>query len=170
MLLIVTTLLMGLTAGIFYCWSISVTKGLANLADMEYVLAFQSLNREIQNPLFFICFLGLVIMLPVTTWANYEKTFSARFLLLVLATLLYFIGVMGITIVGNIPMNIQLDKFETGAATAAELSTVRRAFEGRWNTLNNIRTVCCVMSFLLVILACIKVDSLYSNKLSLGQA
>ena len=59
MLLVITTLLTGLIAGLFYCWSISVTKGLALLPDREYLLAFQQLNRAILNPLFLTAFMGL---------------------------------------------------------------------------------------------------------------
>jgi uncharacterized membrane protein len=64
MILFLSTVVMGLNAGIFYCWSVSVTTGLALLPDKEYITAFQALNRAILNPLFLLCFMGPVFLLP----------------------------------------------------------------------------------------------------------
>lgn len=153
MLLVITTLLTGLIAGLFYCWSISVTKGLALLPDREYLAAFQQLNRAILNPLFLLAFMGLVFLLPVTTWAHFHRPPSKTFWLLLAATLLYLVGVMGITMLGNVPMNDALDGFNIDAATPAQLAAKRLAFESRWNFLNNIRTCCCITSFLLTLLS-----------------
>lgn len=63
-ILVVTTLSSGLMAGLFYTWSISVTPGLAKVGTENYLQAFQSMNRAILNPAFFIFFMGLVIRLP----------------------------------------------------------------------------------------------------------
>jgi uncharacterized membrane protein len=161
MLLLLTTLLMGLTAGLFFSWSCSVTTGLALLPDKEYITAFQALNRAIQNPLFFSCFLGLVILLPLTTWMHYEKPLPARFWLLCSASVIYLVFVIGITIAGNVPMNEALDIFPVHTASAAEISAKRLAYEARWNTLNNIRTIACIICLVLTILACMN-----RNKLS----
>ena len=147
-------MIMGLTAGIFYCWSVSVTRGLALLPDKEYITAFQSLNRAILNPLFFACFFGTVILLPVSTWVSYAKPLPVRFWLLFAASLLYLIGVIGVTMGGNVPMNEALDKFNPAIVTDAEITAKRIAYEARWNMLNNIRTVTCVICLVLTLLAC----------------
>lgn len=153
MLLLVTTLVTGLIAGLFYTWSISVTPGLALLPDREYLNAFQQLNRAILNPWFLIAFMGLAFLLPITTWTQFHRPPSAAFGFLLAATLLYLIGVIGITMLGNVPMNDALDAFNIDAATPAQLAAKRAAFESRWNFLNNIRTLCCIGSFLLTLLA-----------------
>lgn len=145
---IFTTILLGLIAGIFYCWSISVTKGLALLPDKEYILAFQKLNQAIQNPLFFICFFGPVFLLPVCMWRNYNNY-------LLLATLSYYTGVMGVTIAGNIPLNNMLEAFTIQGAGIEELRSVRAQFELKWNTLNHIRTLCSLISFALTLISLI---------------
>lgn len=154
MVLLLTTTMMGLIAGLFFCWSISVTNGLAPLGDREYILAFQSLNRKIQNPVFFSCFMGLVLMLPLSTWLQYERPVPTRFWLLLAASLLYIVGVIGITAVGNIPMNDAMDVFNVDAASAAGITAKRIAFEAPWNRLNNIRTLICIVCLVLTILAC----------------
>jgi uncharacterized membrane protein len=151
MILFLTTIVMGLTAGIFYCWSVSVTPGLALLPDKEYITAFQSLNRAILNPMFLLCFMGLVLLLPLSAFTTWHKPLSAAFWLLCAASLIYIIGVMGVTMAGNVPMNDALDKFNTAAASPSDLAAARAGFEARWNFLNNIRTVSCVLSFGLTI-------------------
>ncbi|WP_343689962.1 DUF1772 domain-containing protein [Chitinophaga sp.] len=143
---ICTTILLGLIAGIFYCWSISVTKGLALLPDKEYLLAFQKLNQAIQNPLFFICFFGPVFLLPVCMWRNYS-------ICLLLATLSYYIGVMGVTIAGNIPLNNMLEAFSVQGAGIEELRAMRAQFEMKWNILNHIRTLCSLAAFILTLIS-----------------
>jgi len=153
MLLLITTIITGLIAGLFYSWSISVTKGLALLPDREYLVAFQQLNRAILNPLFLIAFMGLVFLLPITTWTQYHRSPSAAFWLLAAATIIYLVGVMGITMLGNVPMNEALDAFNIDAAIPAQLAAKRGAFETRWNFLNDIRTCCCLSSFILTVLA-----------------
>jgi uncharacterized membrane protein len=143
---IITIILLGLVAGIFYCWSVSVTRGLALLPDKAYILAFQKLNQAIQNPLFFICFFGPLILLPVCIWRNFS-------IYLLLAILSYYIGVMGVTIVGNIPLNNMLEAFSVQGAGIEELRQMRAQFELRWNTLNHIRTLCSLVSFILTLIA-----------------
>ena len=154
MILLITTVIMGLTAGIFYCWSVSVTPGIALLPDKEYITAFQQLDKAIINPLFMICFMGLALLLPVCTWVHYQKPQPLRFWLLLAASVLYIVGVVGITMTANVPMNESLSTFNTETATAAEISARRLAHEGRWNYLNNIRTFCCVICLALTVLAC----------------
>lgn len=153
MLLLITTIVTGLMAGLFYSWSISVTRGLALLPDREYLAAFQQLNRAILNPLFLFAFMGLAILLPVTTGLHYHRPPSAAFGLLIAASALYLIGVLGITMFGNVPMNESLDAFNIDTATPAQLAAKRAAFEDRWNFLNDIRTVCCLGSFILTVIA-----------------
>lgn len=154
MILLITTIIMGLTAGIFYCWSISVTPGIALLPDKEYIAAFQKLDKAIVNPLFMIGFMGLALLLPVCTWVHYQKPLPLRFWLLLGASALYIVGVVGLTMTANVPMNESLSTFNTETASAAEISARRLAHEGPWNFLNNIRTVCCIVCLTLTVIAC----------------
>lgn len=144
-----TTIIMGLIAGIFYCWSISVTKGLALLPDKEYILAFQRLNKAILNPLFFICFMGPMVLLPLCLWRYYEQP---HWWLLLLATALYFMGVMGVTMGGNVPLNNMLEAFDLQQADMGAIRQMRQQFEAKWNWLNHIRTVCSIGSFVCTLL------------------
>lgn len=153
-ILVVTAVLTALVAGLFFAWSVSITLGLLRVSDSEYVSVMQSTNRAIQNPLFFAAFFGAQIFLFVSLFFFYGQ--SSRFWLLLAATVFYTVGVMGVTIFGNVPMNNSLDRFDLKSATQEEISTHRKNYEGRWNALNNVRTISSTIAIILVIIACLE--------------
>lgn len=154
LLLIVAATTTSLMAGLFYAWSFSVTPGFQKLSDSGYIAAFQACNRAIQNPVFLVCFMGTLLLLPLCTFMHYSQPVSTRFWLLLGASLLYAIGTFGVTITGNVPMNEVMDKFDLTKASAETIAHTRAAFETRWNNLNMIRTVSSILAVLLVIMAC----------------
>lgn len=153
LLLIITAVLTALIAGLFYSYSCSVVLGLGKLTDVEYLKAMQNINREILNPLFFISFIGTAVLLPLSTFVF--RGHQPVFIFLLLATLAYLIGVFGVTVGGNVPMNDILDKFDISTSTTEAIKQMRATFENRWNFLNNIRTLFSLISILMVVCACI---------------
>ena len=153
-ILIITTLFSGLMAGLFYSWSISVTPGLAKINDVSYLQAFQSMNRAIINPLFFVVFLGLVILLPVLSYLSFQTSIHNQFWYVILATIFYFVGIMGVTIGGNVPLNNALEALQIESMTPEQMDEFRKGFENKWNRLNLIRTISSSLTFLLLVIAC----------------
>lgn len=153
--LVLATTCTALMAGLFFSYSCSVVLGLRTLPDEQYIAGMQSINRAILNPLFFIVFFGTLLLLPLCTYLNYSQPTSKRFWFLMAGTILYFVGVLGTTVIGNIPLNNALDKFNLLNATKETISSQRATFENRWNNLNNIRTVVSTLSLIFVIIACI---------------
>lgn len=152
-LLIITAVLTALIAGLFYAYSCSVVLGLGKLSDAEYLKAMQNINREILNPVFFMSFMGTAILLPLSTFLLRGE--QPVFIFLLLAALAYLIGVFGVTVVGNVPMNDQLDQFDILGSAAEAVKQMRDNFENRWNFLNNIRTAFSIISITLAVCACI---------------
>lgn len=111
----------------------------------------QSINRAIQNPVFFAAFFGAPIFLPLSAFLHYGQLMRFRFLLA--ATVIYLIGTFGVTVFGNVPLNNALDRFNLKSATKEETALQRANFERRWNSLNTIRTVSSALAVLLVVLA-----------------
>ncbi len=107
------------------------------------------MNRAIQNPLFFSCFFGAAILLPISTFL----TEPASFWQLLAASVIYWTGVMGITIFGNVPLNNRLEASPLEAASSGEIDKLRKLFEKRWTRLNHIRTLSSVIAFILVLTA-----------------
>jgi uncharacterized membrane protein len=155
MLLIITTTITGLMAGLFYSWSISVTPGIGRLGNREYLASFQAMNRAIVNPMFLICFLGAAVLLPICSFMNYGQPISNRFWFLLGASVFYIGGVIVITFAGNIPLNNALDRFDIAGSSAEQMAALRARFENKWNTLNHIRSVAATIALVLAILACI---------------
>lgn len=148
----ITTALM---AGLFFAYSCSVNPGLHRLPDTAYLAAMQSINRAILNPVFFIIFLGAPILLPLSTWLQHHQPISLRFWLLLSATLIYLVGVLGVTALGNIPLNEALDAFSIQTASAEEIAAQRAKFEVPWNNWHLVRTIASVLANILVIAACL---------------
>lgn len=155
-LLFFSALLSALVAGLLYGYSCSVNPGLNKLTDASYLQAMQSINKEILNPYFFVSFFGALIILPLTTWYGYTHLPKTCFQLLLAATIVYITGVIGVTILGNVPLNESLAKFNIKSATEMELAQHRKLFENNWNRLHFLRTIFSLLAASLTILAIVK--------------
>ena len=152
-LLLSAATLTGLLAGLFFGFEVCINGALGRLKNSEYVAAMQSINIVIQNPIFFLSFFGPVVLLPLVTILYRDDTDSGRFALLLAASILYVIGTFGLTVVGNVPLNNQLDKFDQTKASADELAEARIRYEKPWNRLHTIRTVASTIALVCVIAA-----------------
>jgi uncharacterized membrane protein len=146
-------LLTGLLAGLMYGYSCSVLKGLGNLQDDVYLRSFQSINLAIQNPYFFLSFMGNLLVLPIASWLCYKQDNAVSFYFLIAATLIYIIGVFGVTVFGNVPLNDRLANFNILTATESEISVMRKIFENPWNNYHSIRTFASIIAFGLTVLS-----------------
>lgn len=153
---IIAILLTGLIAGLFYGYDCSVIKGLGNLPDREYLSAFKSINRAILNPYFFISFMGSILVLPIAVWLSYKGGGTTSCYLLAAATIIYGVGVFGVTILGNVPLNNLVERFDIQAASQADVQALRQKIEASWNRLHHIRTYANILSFLLAIISLVK--------------
>ncbi len=142
-----------LTAGLFYAWEVSVIPGTKKISDRSYVEAMQSINRAILNPWFFVMFLGSVLSLPALSYLQYTVAVDGRFWLITAATSIYLVGMLGVTMFGNVPLNEALDKVEITILAQDELDQTRQTYEKRWNRLNKVRTVAALAAFALLLFA-----------------
>ena len=151
--LVLATLLTGLTAGLCFTWNNAVTPGVGQLPDVGYLRSFQEMNRAIINPIFLIVFFGPFFLHIANIFLF--KTSSGIILWLVMASAaLYIFGLVVVTIFGNVPLNEILDKTDLMQASAEEIKLIRDKFEVKWNRFHLIRTVSTVLSFLLLLIIC----------------
>jgi uncharacterized membrane protein len=153
-LLVIAGTLTALLAGLFFGYAVSVNGGLHRLKDSEYVAAMKSINVVILNPVFFLSFLGPVILLPWVTVLQIGSN-PARFTLLLSASLVYVLGSFGLTIFGNVPLNRNLEKFDLSKATVEEIAEARVRFERPWNRLHLFRTIASIAATVLIFIACL---------------
>lgn len=154
--LFLTILFSGLVAGLLYSYSCSVNPGLKALTNKEYLSAMQSINRSIQNPLFFLSFMGLLLLLPLCCWFAWMQQVNISFTLVLTAALIYFIGVFAVTVFGNVPLNNELENFNIINATEAGMADMRSKFESQWVKWHSVRTIASVVSFGLLVYGLIK--------------
>ena len=140
----------GLIAGLFWGWSVSVSRGLAGVSDRTYVSTMQSVNRAILNPVFLIVFMGSIFVLAGAALAAFLNGETRRGWWMTGAAITYAVGVFGITAAGNVPLNEQLDAFDLEGGTDDAVAAARRKYERPWNRLHYIRST---LSVLVVALA-----------------
>lgn len=160
--LLIATLITGLSAGLFYAWQVSVIPGTRKLSDSGYLEAMQSINREILNPWFLIIFFGPIVLMTISSISLYRLDNSQAFIWVLISAITYFIGTIGVTAFGNVPMNNTLDVLELSKLSITQLKETRMAYEVKWNQYHLIRTAFTVISFALLLWAS-KVHFINSN-------
>ena len=137
--LILATLLTGLSAGLCFTWSNAVTTGLSRLDDISYLAAFQQMNRTILNPTFFVVFLGPVLVIAASAFLH-KNSATPVVWMMIAATILYFVGVALVTVFGNVPINEVLNNTDLNTISSMDAQALRMRFEHDWVKLHQIRT------------------------------
>jgi uncharacterized membrane protein len=150
-ILVFAIFLTGIMAGIFFTWSNAVKPGIGKLSDLEYLNALQSMNRVILNGAFLIVFVGAIIAVALVPLFHFHLYPKNIFWLFICILLIYWIGVFGITVFGNIPLNEILDKTNLETITLEEIKALRSTIENKWNNFNLIRSISSGITFLLLI-------------------
>lgn len=150
-------LLTGLSAGLCFTWSNAITPGIGRLNDPGYLMSFQQMNRTILNPLFFLVFFGPSLLGAIYLYL-FKNAPSPLIWSLTFGVVIYFLGVVLVTIFGNVPLNEMLDKTDIHSASIEELKQLRERFEVKWNRLHLIRTLSSIISFLLLMIGLLQVS------------
>ena len=142
-----------LIAGVFFAFSSFVMKALARMPSHQGIAAMQSVNVVVINPTFLGTFMGtavlclLVALLAIKGWG----TPSAPFYLV--GALLYLVGTLLVTGLGNVPLN---DKRAAVSATDSTAVAVWDHYLDRWTRLNTIRTVAAAAAAMMFTLGLIR--------------
>lgn len=142
----------GFIAGLFFTWANAVMPGMKQLNDINFIAAMKAMNKEIQNLYFFLLFFGALICPVILLLLQDRNNADVSWYLLLFSISIYTVGVLLITIIGNVPLNENLDKFNCANATPDEMKAIRKSFEYSWNRLNLFRAVSSGISFILLIL------------------
>ena len=144
-----------LVSGFIFTYAIVVMPGLSNLNDKEFIRAFQVTDAVIQNnqPIFMFTWIGSIVSLLGTILTSVVGFGLSETWLVVLFSVVYLLGVHGITIAIHIPLNNNIQKVLIEELNNKALMDERVKFERKWNHFNNIRTgVSISVSLLLLIL------------------
>ena len=116
--------------------------GLSKLEDKEFIKAFQVTDGIIQNnqPIFILIWVGSIISVLCTIIVSILSLGILEAWLIILTSLIYLLGVQGITISIHLPLNKHIQNIDIDIIDSQTLSGERKNFEKKWNFFNNIRT------------------------------
>lgn len=143
----------GIVAGIFYAFSTFVMRGLGRLPAEQGIAAMNSINVTVINPMFFAAFFGTAIVCAVLGAWSLVSLFIGRepgMLCVLIGCVLYLVGVIGVTIWFNVPLNNALAAVAPQSPEGANLWS---RYLTEWTSWNHVRTVAPALAMLLFIAA-----------------
>lgn len=140
-----------LVSGIFYAFSTFVMQALGRLAPREAIAAMQSINIVVINPLFFLAFFGTGVLCVVTIAASLVPETEVSLAPALAGSVLYIFGCLGVTMVGNVPLNDKLAKVSPDDAEAELLWSSYLARWIRWNHIRTAASLAAAASFLIAV-------------------
>jgi uncharacterized membrane protein len=157
--LLLATSLCSLVAGFLFAFAAVVMPGIRSLDDTSFLRAFQVIDRVIQHnqPLFVFVWVGSVLAAIVAAGLGLWALTGVNRLLIVVAALVYLLGVQLPTGMVNLPLNNQLQRLDIATMTDTTRRRAREAFEPRWNRWNVLRTVCASLASVLLLLVLLSV-------------
>jgi len=133
-----TALGSGLVAGVFFAFSSFVMKALAKLPPAQGIAAMQSINVVVINPLFMSVLFGTAagcLAIAIQSGLRWNEPGAAWRLA---SALIYLVGVIGVTIVCNVPRN---DALATLDPTAPDSARLWAEYVSSWVAWNHVRTI-----------------------------
>lgn len=150
--LFAATLALGLIAGFFYTYEVSVMRGFARLADADFISAMQAVNATIRNPAFGASFFGAAVLSLFAAILHLRQARTAKGILIVMAALTYLLGGLILTATINVPLNQWLAA-QGPAALMADAGAIRVQYEDDWVFWNLVRTVASLTAFVMMLAA-----------------
>ncbi|WP_299963904.1 anthrone oxygenase family protein [uncultured Roseobacter sp.] len=145
-LCLVPIVLFGAIGGFFYAYSVSVMQGLDNLPEIEAIHAMQLLNQGTRNMVFLFTFLFTPIIAFGNAVALYLLDEREAAGLLLIATVIYFLGSFLPTVNINVPLNTALEALDPARLDPARAPEVWSEFHASWTFWNTIRAVMALLA------------------------
>lgn len=126
----------GLVAGVFFAFSTFVMSALARLHPTQGIAAMQSINITAINPLFMTVLFGTAaacIFLAISSLLKWHQPGAAY---LLLGSLLYLFGTIGVTIAFNVPLNDALATVQPDSTDGTKLWS---SYLANWTFWNHVR-------------------------------
>jgi uncharacterized membrane protein len=142
----------GLIGGLFFAFSVFVMRALGRISRAAGISAMQSINVAVLNPVFFAAFFGTAALSGlgfIAALIGWWSEPGCRFLLA--GALLYLIGTIVVTMVGNVPLNNKLARVAPESAAGASLWQNYLADWTAWNHVRTIASLAASASFIIAL-------------------
>lgn len=149
-LILLATVGSAVSGGIFFAFSTFIMQALANQPAPQGITTMQSINITVINPWFMAAFFAPAvagILLSVSLLFQWQPSIAAY---LLTASLLYLIGTIGVTVVGNIPLN---DALAVVIPSSVKASNLWSRYLTDWTFWNHVRTAAALLAAILFGLA-----------------
>jgi uncharacterized membrane protein len=140
----------GLMAGLFFIFSVTIMAALGKLAPACGIAAMQSINVTILSGTFLGVFMGTALISAALIVAWFLGWVPSGSAFVLAASILYLAGIIGVTMVFNVPMNDALVAMDPGSAEAAKYW---QEYLSTWTMWNHVRTLAGIGSLALFVLA-----------------
>ncbi len=127
----------GVIAGVFFAFSTFVMIALARLKPAQGIAAMQAINITAINPLFMAALFGTALACMLLAVSSVLKLHQPGAVYLLVGSLLYLVGTLGVTIAFNVPLNEALARVEPDSTAGASLWP---NYLTNWTFWNHIRT------------------------------
>jgi len=138
----------GVMAGIYFTFSVFVTRALDVLDGGSGIAAMQSINRVILRSAFMPLFIGsslacaALVVIGLLRWSQPGAWQMAA------GGAIYVLGMLVVTMAANVPLNEALDRADPNGAGAM---AAWGHFYQPWMAWNHVRTVACTLSMGLLV-------------------
>jgi uncharacterized membrane protein len=137
-------------SGVYFAFSTAVMPGLSRLEPVQGLMAMQSINRSILNPLFLSLFVGSAILCALMIFLTLRGGLILNSLPLLAGCVLFIGGSLLVTGIINVPLNDTLEAITPNDPGAPELWS---RFLTNWTYWNHVRTASSFMAALLIIIS-----------------
>jgi uncharacterized membrane protein len=152
--LLAATVTVGLMAGLYFAFIISVMPGLARSDDRTYVIAMQRINVAILNGWFMLAFLGGLVFTALAAALHFGAA-DRRLLPWLVAAFFLYAATIVLTRAVNIPLNNEL-MAAGDPATITDFGAVRERFEATWVRWNVVRGLAALASLVCMCVALLR--------------
>lgn len=143
----------GLIAGAFFAFSSFVMQSLGRIPVREGLVAMQSINIVVINPLFIGVFAGTAVICVLLALAAFAGWFAAGSAYLLAGSVLYVVGCFGVTMACNVPLNNMLAALVPGTPDSERRWGFYQANWTRWNHVRTIGSLAAMVAFILALCA-----------------
>lgn len=136
----------GLMAGLFFVFSVSVMRALAQMTPQEGIRAMKLINRTILNPIFLGTFFGTAVCcLCIAAISALERQSGWEWSMT--GAIVYLVGGFFITAWVNVPLNNALDGVSASTENGPRLW---ERYLKRWTRWNHLRTAASITAVILL--------------------
>ena len=124
--LIPSVILCAMVTGFIFTYAVVVMPGFSKLGDKEFIKAFQVTDAVIQNnqPLFMLTWIGSIISILSTIIVAIATTVLTDSWLIILVSVIYLLGVQGITIGIHLPLNNHIQNMDIDKMTDKDVENL----------------------------------------------